>query len=207
MTSRRPRWVGPAAVVAVAAAVTVALLAGPRDDASQPPAPPEATPVAVSSDAPRFSQLDELVAAADLIVAGEVVAVARGRTFGEPGGTAIVSRVATLRVESVLAGTPPADGADVLVEEEGWLADGRAVAVDGAPPTEEGDRGIWFLVEVGDPELPVHTVVNAEGRYLVEGGEGGDRLIGAAGDDQLIAEVEAMGADDLTEEITRLACC
>jgi len=204
VTGRRSRWVGPVAAVAVAVCVAVALLAGARDPASPPPAPrgdpAEASPVAVSSDAPRFSQLDELVAAADLVVTGEVAAVARGRTFGEPGGTAIVSRVVTLQVDSVLAGTPPEGGADVLVEEEGWLADGRAVAVDGAAPTQEGDRGIWFLVDVGDPELPLYTVVNAEGRYLV-GGDDGDGLVGAAGDDPLIARVEAMGADALVDEV------
>ena len=157
----------------------------------------------MSSDAPRLSQLSELVAAADLVVAGEVASVARGRTFGDPGGAAIVSRVVTLRVDSVLAGTPPPAGADVLVEEEGWLADGRALAVDGAAPTEEGDRGIWFLVDVGDPELPVYTVVNAEGRYLLADGDGDD-LVGAAGDDPLIARVEAMGAGALADEVARL---
>ena len=209
---RRLRWAGPVASVAVAAAITLALVVGGRgatsaSDESSPegPAAPGAdtSPVPVSSDAPRFSQLSELVAAADLVVTGEVASVARGRTFGEPGGTAIVSRVVTLRVDSVLAGTPPAAGADVLVEEEGWLADGRALAVDGAAPTQEGDRGIWFLVDVGDPELPVYTVVNAEGRYLL-GDAGGGTLVGAAGDDPLIARVEAMGAGALADEVARL---
>lgn len=203
MSGRRLRWAGPVASVAVAAAITVALVVGGRGATSPPATAVAPAPVAVSSDAPRFSQLSELVAAADLVVAGDVASVARGRTFGDPGGAAIVSRVVTLRVDSVLAGTPPAAGTEVLVEEEGWLADGRTLAVDGAAPTEEGDRGIWFLVDVGDPELPVYTVVNAEGRYLRGDGDGDD-LVGAAGDDPLIARVEAMGADALADEVARL---
>ena len=56
----------------------------------------------------------------------------------------------------------------MLVEEEGWLDDGRALAVDGAAPTRTGDAGFWFLVEVDDPDLPVFTTVGAAGRYLVD---------------------------------------
>lgn len=40
----------------------------------------------------------------------------------------------------------PDDGA-LLVEEEGWLADGKPLVVDGAAPSTQGDVGIWFLVE------------------------------------------------------------
>jgi hypothetical protein len=153
--------------------------------------------VVVSSDAPRYPTLDDLVAAADVVVAGEVESTDRGRTFGAPGGAAIVSRLVTLRVDEVLAGTAPAGAPHLLVEEEGWLDDGRPLAVDGAAPTEVGDRGIWFLVDVGDPELPVYTVVNAEGRYLLDG----RTLVGAAGDDPLIAEVEALTPGDLAARV------
>jgi hypothetical protein len=200
--------------VAVAVAVAGAVVVARRDP---PPAPErdaapavgedrgeaaDEEPVAVASDAPRYTRLADLVAAADLVVAGEVASTERGRTFGEPGGAAIVSRLVTLRVDEVLAGTAPAGAANVLVEEEGWLEDGRPLAVDGAAPTEEGDRGVWFLVDVDDPELPVYTVVNAAGRYLVEGEA---TLVGPDGDDPLVAEVEAMTPDALADEVARLA--
>lgn len=219
----RARWVGPVAVVVVALAVAGVVGRGDPSSPDREPATGAAEdagePVAVTSDAPRYADLAELVAASDLVVRGEVEATERGRTFGGPGGAAIVSRLVTLRVDQVLAGPAPGDAAHVLVEEEGWLDDGRPLAVDGAAPTEVGDRGVWFLLDVGGPELPTYTVVNAEGRYLEVEGDAGDAgdagdsadsgdgggLVGAEGDDPLVAEVEALSADELAAEVSRLA--
>jgi hypothetical protein len=137
------------------------------------------------------------------VVQGEVEGTERGRPFGQPGGATIVSRLVTLRVDEVLAGTAPRAGT-VLVEEEGWLDDGRALVVDGAGPTRTGDAGIWFLVEVDDPDLPVYTTVGAEGRYLTIPGPDGadaDRLVGADNDDPLVAELAAFTPDDLAAAI------
>jgi hypothetical protein len=209
------RWAGPAAAVAVA--VTAGVL-GQRDtdtdtgsdkSAGQERSAADEPPLEVASDAPRYATLDDLAAAADLVVTGEVEGIDRGRTFGQPGGAAIVSRLVTLRVDDVLTGTMPSEASNVLVEEEGWLDDGRPVAVDGAAPTEVGDRGIWFLVDVHDPEMPVYTVVNAEGRYLFGDGSDGDdgggaSLVGADGDDPLIAEIESLTPAALTDRIEQL---
>lgn len=199
------RWAGPLAAVVVAVVAAVALAPRGSDPPSEGPSststsvgPETEPPVAeVSSDAPRLASLAELVAAADLVVRGEVEATERGRTFGAPGGASLVSRLATLRVDEVLAGTPPQAGT-VLVEEEGWLDDGSVLVVDGAAPTEPGDRGFWFLVEVDDPDMPVYRVVNAEGRYVLEDDT---TLVGAAGDDPLIAVVEALGPEALTAAV------
>jgi hypothetical protein len=202
---RDRRWQlgGPvaAAIVAVAAALVVA----GREDASAPvlaERPAEREPVAVSSDAPRMATLAELVAASDVVVQGRVVETGRGRTFGEPGGRTIVSRLVTLRVDTVLAGTAPATGA-LLVEEEGWLDDGSPLVVDGLSPTEEGDSGIWFLAAGGDPDVPAYVVVGAQGRYLAEDG----RLVGAAGEgpDPLASELASLGPDGLADAIGRSA--
>jgi hypothetical protein len=70
--------------------------------------------------------------------------------------------------------------------------------VDGAAPSEVGDDAIWFLDAVGSPELPLHVVPSAQGRYLVVGG----RLVGAAGDDPLIAELAALGPEGLAAAIS-----
>jgi hypothetical protein len=194
------------AVVAVALGAAVVTGLGDGADGSGSSAREEVASepaeelVEVTSDAPRYPSLDELVAAADLVVRGEVASTERGRTFGQPGGSTIVSRLATLRIDEVLAGTAPrAD--TVLVEEEGWLDDGRALVVDGAGPTRVGDAGFWFLVEVDDPDLPVYTTVGAAGRYLVTADDG--RLQGADDDDPLVAEIEAVGADDLAATLRR----
>ncbi|HEV7761944.1 MAG TPA: hypothetical protein VGO78_23210 [Acidimicrobiales bacterium] len=202
------RWAGPLAAVALALAAAVVTGQrggddGPSSDAgsagsAELPATGEEL-VAVSSDAPRHRSLDELVAASDLVVRGEVEGTERGRPFGQPGGATIVSRLVTLRVDEVLAGPAPRAGT-VLVEEEGWLDDGRALVVDGARPSEAGDTGIWFLTEVDDPDLPVYTTVGAEGRYLVAG-DGDDALVGADGDDPLVAELAARGPDGLAAAV------
>jgi hypothetical protein len=102
-------------------------------------------------------------------------------------------------VAEVLAGTPPA-GATVQVEEEGWLEDGAPLVVDGAAPSAVGDDGIWFLTEVESGAAPVYVVVNAQGRYLVDG----DGLAGADGDDPLIGELSDLTVAELTARIAAL---
>jgi hypothetical protein len=145
------------------------------------------------------TSLDELAASADLVVRAEVTATERGRVFGDPGGAAVESRLVTLQVAEVLAGTPPA-GATLQVEEEGWLEDGTPLIVDGAAPSAVGDDGIWFLTEVEGGAGPVHVIVSAQGRYLVVG----DGLTGAAGDDPLVAELSDLAVDELTARIAAL---
>lgn len=204
---RRPGWavllpvlVGLVAVGAVVVAGTRADDHGrDRDAATSPLAGVDPDAVAISSDAPRLATLDQLTAAADVVVRGEVVATERGRWFGagEGRGSRLQSRFVTLRVDDVLAGSPPAAGT-VLLEEEGWLEDGAPVVVDGAAPSRTGDRGIWFLVDGGDPDVGAYVVVSAQGRYL-DGG-GGD-AVGAAGDDPLVAELSARSLDDLAADL------
>jgi hypothetical protein len=212
---RHLRWAGPLAAVALAIGAAVVVGAGGDRGGGNGGGPSDATAsatgdeelVEVSSDAPRHADLDELVAAADLVVRGEVEGTERGRAFGQPGGTTIVSRLVTLRVDEVLAGAAPRAGT-VIVEEEGWLDDGRALVVDGAAPSAEGDTGVWFLVEVDDPDLPAYTTIGAEGRYLVAGdrGERGEgALVGADGDDPLIAELAGRGLDGLAAAVRRAA--
>ena len=180
------RW-GPIAAVAIAAVVTAALVvwSGPDEPAPDEPLPP----IEVTSDAPRVGSLEELLAASDLVVRASVVGTDRGRVFGE-GDAAIESRVVQLRVLGVLKGDGAlAGGGTVLVEEEGWSADGAPLIVDGLAPSQVGDDAIWFLLRVGQDEELRYVVVSAQGRYLVRG----DRLEGAAGDDPLIAELVALG--------------
>ncbi len=191
------RWrvLGP--VVAVVVAVTAAVALTRDDEPAERPGGPE--PVAVQSDAPRLTSLEELAAAADLVVRGHVVTTERGRVFGDPGGESIESRLVTLEVADVLAGEATVDGT-LLVEEEGWLEDGTPLIVDGAAPSAVGDDGVWFLIEVGGTDAPIYVVVSAQGRYLVERAG----LSGATGDDPLIAELTSLSIEDLTARIAAL---
>jgi hypothetical protein len=188
---------GPLLALVVAAVAGAVIWLARPDDATPRRA---LDPVAVSSDAPRRSSLAELAAASDLVVRGQVTDTAHGRVFGDPGSTATIeSRTLTLRIDRVLRGAAPDDDR-VLVEEEGWDGDGAPVVVDGAAPSRRGDAGIWFLAEVGEAEEHRYVVVSAEGRYLVQGGH----LVGAAGEDPLIAHLEDLGPDGLAAAIAAL---
>jgi hypothetical protein len=166
----------------------------PDDEGARAP-----SPLAVSaSSLYEFEDLASMVAASDLVVRARVDTTARGRLVGD-GAAAIVSRIDTLQVREVLAGEAP--GATVLVEEEGWLGDGTAVAVNGLVPSEAGMDAIWFLDRRPDAELPGYLVINHQGRYVVNG----DRLRGADGTDPLVADLEPLGPDGLMDAVRELA--
>lgn len=156
-------------------------------------------PLAAASDAPRFPSLEQLTDAADVVVRAEVTHAERGRWFGGgAGGPRVQSRILTLQVSDVLAGTAP-DVANLLVEEEGWLDDGAPLAVDGLAPSKDADDGIWFLVAGGDPDLGAYLVVGGQGRYLVAAD--GDSLSGAKGTDPLVDRLAGLGAESLSDRL------
>src|SRR5687768_578848 len=108
------RWrvLGPALAVTVAAGTAIALGATSGDD---DPAAPTTTaapaPVEVTSDAPRHATLEDLVAAADLVVRARVTQTERGRVFGDPAeGSAIESRLVRVEVTATFHGAAPGPG-------------------------------------------------------------------------------------------------
>ena len=198
------RWLLPAAAVVVALIAGVVTVrssvddGGGRDAVATTAVPADA--VEVASDAPVFATLEELLGASDLVVRGRITDVQRGRWFGEGGdGARIRSRLASLEVDEVLAGTPRGETGRLLLEEEGWTEDGRVLVIDGAVPTQLGDEGIWFLTDTGDATTGAWIVVNAQGRYLDVDGE----LQGARGDDPLVAELASGSLDELADRISR----
>lgn len=180
--------------VMVAAAVGLSVAPGGSDPATREP-----RPIEVSSDAVSYSSLTELTDVADVVVRGEVVATERGRLFGQPGGSSIRSRLVTLEVREVLAGRASASDA-LLVEEEGWLEDGTPLVVDGSAPSVVGDDGVWFLLQVADPDVPRWVTISAQGRYLIDG----EGLRGAAGDDPLVADLASGSVDALCARVAAL---
>jgi hypothetical protein len=192
---------GPLVAVAAAAAIGTVLWTASPDGSPERDRATEPAPVAVTSDAPRRGSLSELVAASDLVVRADVVRTERGRVFGDPeAATAIESRVVALSVTEVLHGTGAEPGGRLLVEEEGWDAEGAPLVVDGLGPSAEGDDAIWFITAVGADEEARYVVVSAQGRYLVEG----DRLRGASGDDPLVATLAAMSPEQLAAAVRAL---
>ena len=103
--------------------------------------------------------------------------------------------------------TDPPDGSVVLVEEESELLDGTPIVVDGARPTKVGDAGIWFLAASRDPEFPGFTVVNSQGRYLLNHAESDvdGSLVGGDRSDALVRRLEGLGLKGLAAEVAARA--
>jgi hypothetical protein len=190
---RRLAAIVPLVVAVVVAAGVAASLLVRRDDTAEP------APLAVAATSIYdFATLDQLVAASDAIVVGTVVAVDEGRLVGDPASGAVVSRVASVRVNRALSG----ETADVvIVEEEGWLPDGTPLIVNGVTPTGVGDEGVWFLDATGDPELPGFLVINSQGRYLVDPNDPRGPLVGGDRDDSLVRDLERLTLAQLVAAI------
>lgn len=200
-------WAGPTTAVVAAIGVSIGLALTASDPRHDQPAP-NPDPTKISSDAPRFTTLGELVAATDLVVVGHAVNTDRGRTFGDPGSTVMESRLITLEIDDVVrAGTGPTldvtAGAAAVVEEPGWLQDGTPLIVDGVAPTEPGDAVLWFLDAVPSPALdaadasPAYVLVGPQGHYRIDG----DRLVPAAGEDPLSERLAGLGPDGLAAAV------
>ncbi len=213
------KWVAvlPAVVALIALVVVVVVAVRPQgpdqtgsgDTSEATPPDPNAAPVVITSSAPRYGTLPQLVSASGLIVEAEVVDSTEGRWFGDPetsgGSGRILSRLVTLQVSRVLAGPTPLENR-VLVEEEGWTEDGAPVAVDGLGPAAVGDRGFWFLTPGGDPDVGAYLVVNFQGRYLIRGSklEGASASGTNAADAygfELIAQVEDMSPEEFVSAV------
>jgi hypothetical protein len=180
------------AAVAVAVAVAAYFLSRDDDAGRREPLAVEATSIY------DFATLDELVAASDAIVVGTVVAVDEGRLVGAPAEGAVVSRVASLRVDTALAG----EVADVVViEEEGWLPDGTPLIVNGVAPSAAGNEGVWFLDSIDDAELPGYLVINSQGRYLIDPSDPTGPLVGGDRDDPLVRDLERLTLPELIAAI------
>jgi hypothetical protein len=171
----------------------VAVLVAVRSDGD------ERSAVDIESSAADHSTLDDLVAAADLVVVATVADVTEGRQISAPADpdAAIRTRLLVLDVADVLAGS--ASG-DVLVEEPASLADGTPVVVDGVEPLDVGDEAVWFLVG-GDAEtMPYFAVVNRQGRYTATGD-----TLQPASDDSLSRSLAGLGLDELSDRVTDIA--
>lgn len=142
----------------------------------------------ITSNAPRFGTLEQLVHASDEIVLAEVTAVTPGRTISDPSNASarIKTQLVELHVVQTLQGAP---ATPLVLEQEATLADGTPVRVDGVAPVTEGQRGVFFLVRSSALDVPYRALVGPQGRYIVQG----DKLAAAIDDDFTRAIVDAGG--------------
>lgn len=144
-----------------------------------------------AQDAVPIASLEEMVGASACVAAGEVVAAERGRELG----SGLVSRLVEVRVDRALAGDCP-EGV-VVVEEEGWLADGAEVSVNGWVGSAEGDVGVWFLVPGPSDELPYASTVSTSGSLRWRAG----RSLAPATAPAWVLEATAGGFEELVGRV------
>lgn len=204
----RSRWAWASLAVPLLVAIGLAAWTGRTDRDATEPATPSVTsaapvaPVELQADTgPRAATVDDLVRASDVVVEGTVVATQRGRAVGT-ARQGIVTRLVEVRVDRVLAGDVGVVGTDgsVIVEEEGWLADGRPVRVNGVEPSAVGDRGVYFLVRGTGEEFPYTAVVSDQGRYLLDPADP-TRVRPSGSADPLVRRIEAEGVSALVPEV------
>lgn len=178
---RRPRTPRRGAVVLVLLAVAaLSLLLSVRLRGQEP--------VALRVEESPAQSLEALVARADLVVVGHVVATSTGRVITSPeeptGG--VRTRLAQLVVDEMTVG-PPASR--LVLEEVAALADGRPATVEGLVSSQVGDAGLYLLVRGPDDRV---ALVGPQGRYLLEADDP-QRLIAPLPADPLALRLARLG--------------
>lgn len=159
LRSRRTRTMRAAS--GTVSIITLALVMGacsaPTNQSTDGGAGASAEPVYLQvSDKAYYATTDDMAAAAEIVVLGEVVRVEPGETDapGAPAGEDSFTQMAlyTVKVIEALKGDP---GNSIVVWREGFEVSGkevRPIAFQGILPNEVGDQVLWFLEPaVGNP--------------------------------------------------------
>jgi hypothetical protein len=173
--------------------VAIALVALQLQQDEQVPVP---APVDVEASGPRFTSLDDLAEASDLVVVGTIAAAGEGRVITDPADPEAGIRTVLLDVdvEQVITGRPPDR---LVIEHEAALLDGTPITVGGVGPPPPGERGLYFLVAGGSDALPYHAFVGTQGRYSLA-----DRgLAPVDGEDPVAVSIARMGLDGLARAL------
>ena len=91
-----------------------------------------------------FDSLEGMIATSDLVVLGEVTAIRQGRLlFPQEVATSDRLRDATITISEILKGEYT--GSTLVIEEQGYLADGTPYELTEMPWSQIGDVGVFFL--------------------------------------------------------------
>lgn len=156
-SSQRWSWATIAPVILVVGVAAAALWWWRGSTADRPP-----EPVSIEATGAQFTTLDQMVAASDLVVRGQIVDVEDGRSITDPANPAVGIRtqLAAVEVVEVLAGGDPGP---LVVEQEAALLDGTPVRINGVDPLAVGEFGYLFLVRGDSDEFPYTAIVNEQG--------------------------------------------
>jgi hypothetical protein len=118
-----------------------------------------------------FDSLTAMTAGSDLVIRGRVTRIERGRTIEADKVDSFTFRSVYVEVDDVLRGTTPSGSPkEVLIEEEGWTAEGVGYSLNGSKWAQTGDEAIFFLTF--KEENATYRLVNSQGRLFIRpGGE------------------------------------
>jgi hypothetical protein len=173
--------------------------------ACAPPPPPGIVEYAV-----RYDSIGELVASADAVVVGQVIAIDRGRVLDHQDVVYTFMNV-RLAVEQVWAGRLPAGA--FTIERFGWERAARRPGwrgwfddtserewrVAGELRLKQSHRGVFFLALSND--APGWYVLAPEGLYLIDGAE----VVDTDRPGPLVPAVEAMTVAELQAAVAEAA--
>ena len=102
-----------------------------------------------------FDSLEGMIATSDLVVLGEVTAIRQGRLLvPQEVATSHRLRDATVTISEILKGEYT--GSTLVIEEQGYLADGTPYELTEMPWSQIGDVGVFFLK---------HSVFHPDGHF------------------------------------------
>jgi hypothetical protein len=158
-SAANPGVLAPVVLLIVAAIAAAVIMLLDRDERPQP--------VALAAEGPTFESIDELFAAADLVVEGSIESIEPGRTISDPANpdAGLVTSLSQLDISAVFKGD---DSEVAVIEQEATLLDGTPIVVNGLIPNETGDTGFWFLIRGTGDEFPYVALLNEQARLLVD---------------------------------------
>lgn len=164
------------------------------------------THTAVGKEMVVFPDVATMTATSDLVVRATVSQIRRGRTVG-PEDAPITFREVSLDIGSVVYQRPGrAVPSSVVVEEEGWTAEGLGFTMNGVAWSRTGDTGYFFLHRKSDARDGTYRLAGSHGRALITGSSvalSGDNSHGEGPWDA--TGVRSRGAQGLDTEIRAAA--
>lgn len=154
-------------------------------------------PIDITASGPVYESVDELVAASDLIITGQITSSAPGRVITDPSDptAGIRTTVFTIEVGETLRGDPTTA---VTIEYETALLDRTPITINGVTAPANNERGLYFLISGSGQDFPHYAIANHQGRFIIDE----EQVLKSTGQtDSLSARISATPLDGLKTQL------